>query len=172
MNRVVVPATRAHRAILRNLFELYAHDFSEMTGADVDEQGAFTPRDFLAGWWDRHAGAFHPFLLQIDAVWAGFAFVEVGSYVAPDSHRHWLMEEFFVLRKFRRQGHGRWFARELIARFPGAWEIGQIPENIAATDFWRRVLRDDLRVQFEEQVVDNARWQGPVQVFDSIARRL
>jgi predicted acetyltransferase len=161
----VIRAESKHRPILRNLFELYAHDFSPMTGADVDAHGAFTPRDFLSGWWDKGGDAFNPFLLRVDDQWAGFAFVELGSYVAPSAQQHWLMEEFFILRKYRRRGLGRWFARELLMRFPGAWEIGQIPENMAATTFWRRLLREDLRVPFEEQAVDNDRWQGPVQTF-------
>jgi predicted acetyltransferase len=160
----VVPATAEHRAVLRSLFELYAHDLSAMTAADVDAQGHYTPDAFLRGWWDAHADAFHPFLVRVDGHWAGFAFVEVGSYVAGDDHTHWLMEEFFIVRKYRKRGIGAHFAAHLLRRFSGVWEIGQLPQNSAATAFWRHVLTDVVKQPFIEHLVDNEHWAGPVQV--------
>ncbi len=32
-------ATVQNQSVVRHLLELYAHDFSELTGADVDEDG-------------------------------------------------------------------------------------------------------------------------------------
>jgi predicted acetyltransferase len=163
-NAEVVPTTKKHRRVLRALFELYAHDFSPMTGADVNAGGMYTEDDFLTGWWDAHADEFHPFLLKIGGQWAGFAWVEVGSYVAPGQARHWLMEEFFILRKYRGRGVGEWFARQLFARFPGTWEVGEIHANTDAQRFWRTVI-GRYAGEFEDIVVDNDRWEGPVQRF-------
>ncbi len=89
--------------MLRHLFELYAHDFSPMTGADVDDAtGLWTDDAFLANAWrDPH---FHPYLLRANGHWAGFAWVEWGSYIKPDEDEHWLLEEFFIMRKYRGQG--------------------------------------------------------------------
>ncbi len=162
----VIPATRKHREVLRNLFDLYAHDFSEMTLADVEDNGRFTPDDFLADSWDSSEHVFKPFLLKVNTHWAGFAFVEAGSYIAPDRDRHWLMEEFFVLRKYRRLGHGTAFAMALLKRFPGIWEIGQIPKNTRATAFWRRVLNVAVNGEYKEIQVNNELWEGPVQIFE------
>jgi predicted acetyltransferase len=161
---MIIPATRKQRDVLRNLFDLYAYDFSEMTATDVEPSGRYTPDDFLTGFWD-HA-IFHPFLLSEEGHWAGFAFVERGSYITPGFNQHWLMEEFFVVRKYRRRGLGTWFARELLTRFPGIWEIGQIPENKAATQFWRRTLRLAVKGEFDEVTVSNERWEGLVQRFE------
>ena len=163
MPRDILAATPAHRALLRQLFELYAHDFSEMTGGDIGFDGHFTPDDFLKDWWNA-AGSFHPFLLRVDGHWAGFAFVQVGSYIAPGRNAHWLMDEFFILRAYRRKGLGAWFAAELFKRFPGTWEVGQIAENTAATAFWRKLLNDVAPGQFEEIAVNNSEWQGVVQI--------
>lgn len=163
MSRDILTATPAHRALLRQLFELYAHDFSEMNNAEVDASGHFTPDDFLKGWWNA-AGGFHPFLVRVDGHWAGFAFVQVGSYLAPKHNAHWLMDEFFILRKYRRTGLGSWFATELFKRFPGVWEIGQIPENAAATAFWRKLLKKIAPGRFDEVIVNNSEWRGVVQV--------
>lgn len=159
----IVLATKKHRRVLRALFELYAHDFSPMTQADVREDtGMWTDDSFLADAWED--GEFYPFLLRVVGKWAGFAWVEVGSYIAPGKARHWLMEEFFVLRKYRGQGVGEWFARELFNRFPGVWEVGEIRANTDAQRFWRTVI-GRYAGEFEEIVVNNGRWEGPVQRF-------
>jgi len=35
MNLEIVAATQRHRTVMRNLYELYSHDFSPMIGNDV-----------------------------------------------------------------------------------------------------------------------------------------
>lgn len=162
-NVEIIPATKAHKRVLRQLFELYAHDFSPMTGADVNEAtGMWTDDGFLAtAWNDPH---FHPYLLKVDGKWAGFAWVEKGSYIRPDEDEHWLMEEFFIMRKYRHQGIGEWFARALFARHAGVWEVGEIQENVDAQRFWRKVI-GHYAGDFDEVIAGNDRWAGPVQRF-------
>lgn len=168
--RTILPATRPLRGVLRALFELYAHDLSPYNGAEVNAQGRFTDAGFLRHWRGETADGIRPFLLQVGGHWAGFAWVGEGSYVAPGvAHRH-LVEEFFILRKHRRQGHGAWFAEQLFARFPGEWEIGELPDNVEAQQFWRATIRR-LVGAFEEVWVDNERWRGPVQVFRYVPER-
>lgn len=162
--RTILSATRPLRDVLRGLFELYAHDLSPYSGAEVNAQGHFTDAGFLRYWRGEIADGIRPFLLQIGGHWAGFAWVGAGSYVAPGTAHRWLMEEFFILRKYRRQGHGAWFAEQLFARFPGEWEVGELPDNVAAQQFWRTTIRR-LVGTFEEVWVDNERWHGLVQVF-------
>jgi len=168
MNFEIIEATNDHRGVLRALFELYAHDFSPMTGADVNEHGHYTEENFLEGWWDDGGPAFHPFLLKTeDNKWVGFALIEQGSYIMSDEDRHWLMEEFFVVRKYRGQGVGEWFARELFDRFPGVWEVGEIHANTDAQRFWRKVIGRYTDGKFDDVIVNNDRWAGPVQRFDT-----
>ena len=167
MNAEIIPATKRHRRVLRQLFELYAHDFSPMTGSDVNERGTYTEENFLMGWWDEHADEFHPFLLKLDGQWAGFAWVEAGSYIKPDEDRHWLMDEFFIMRKYRGRGMGEWFATQLFERFPGVWEVGEIDANTDAQHFWRKVIGRYTDGQFDEIRVSNNRLHGPVQRFTS-----
>jgi predicted acetyltransferase len=56
------------------------------------------------------------------------------------------MSEFFVMRKYRREGVGRTAARELFASFPGSWLVHEVPGNDAATAFWR----DAIPCEFDE----------------------
>lgn len=168
----VVRATKKHRHVLCALFELYAHDFSPMTGADVNANGTFTEDNFLEGRWDGHGDVFHPFLLKIDSKWAGFAWVEEGSYIDADDDdvNHWLMEEFFIVRKYRGKGMGEWFARAVFDQFPGIWEVGEIHANTDAQRFWRKIIGryvgDNM---FDEIVVNSDAWEGPVQRFEVLS---
>ncbi len=170
MKREIIEATKEHRGVLRALFELYAHDFSPMTGSDVSANGMYTGDDFLSDWWDERGDVWHPFLLQIDGNWAGFAWVEEGSYIEPmdDQVNHWLMEEFFIVRKYRGRGVGEWFARELFDRFPRTWEVGEIDANTDAQRFWRKVIGRYTNGAFDEVVVNNDRLKGPVQRFKMV----
>jgi predicted acetyltransferase len=164
----LLPATAAHRPLLRRLYELYSHDFSPMTGSDIGEDGWWTDEAFLAEW-----PAFGPdiYLFQVGDRWAGFAWIGRGSYVQLGRAEHHLVEEFFILRKYRRRGLGAYFAARLFDRYPGTWEVGEIVENTAAIAFWRRVIGDYTGGRFQEFTADNPRWQGPVQVFTSAGPR-
>ena len=142
----VIEAEAADKPVLRQLLELYQHDFSEFVDADVDDNGLYGYR-YLDNYWsepDRH-----PFLFRVDGRWAGFALVRAG-----DPHD---LAEFFVMRKYRRHGVGTLLAREVFSRFPGAWQVRQMASNPAATAFWRRAIP----VEFEQERLAD----GPVQRF-------
>ncbi len=82
------------------------------------------------------------------------------------------MSEFFVMRKYRRQRVGEGAARALFDRFPGRWEVSEVPENPGAQAFWRKVIAEYTGGCYEEQVLDDERWEGPVQVFESPGRAI
>jgi predicted acetyltransferase len=142
----VIEAGLSDKPVLRNLLELYQHDFSAFDDIDVDAHGLYNYR-YLDHYWtetDRH-----PLLFRVDGRWAGFALVRAG---APHD-----MAEFFVMRKYRRRGVGTVFAREVFARFPGEWQVRQMASNPAATAFWTCAIP----VDFAQETLDH----GPVQRF-------
>src|SRR5512138_2174041 len=98
-------AAPSHRSLLRQLYELYCHDFSPMTKSDLGDDGYWTGDDFLDPWPDN----LHVYLIRVDQQWAGFAWIAFGSYSDPQAAGT-LMDEFFVLRKYRRRGVGEWAA--------------------------------------------------------------
>jgi predicted acetyltransferase len=165
----VAPASLHEKDVLRNLLELYLHDISEMTGDDVDDSGLFGYR-YLDLYWTEPER--YPFLIRVDGKLAGFALVrQAGSMIEDaispgDVCTH--MAEFFIMRKYRRQGIGARVARELFDRFPGRWEVNEIVENPAAQAFWRKVIGEYSGGVYEEVFLDDERWQGPVQVFESL----
>jgi predicted acetyltransferase len=134
------------KEVLDQLLELYLHDLSRLTGADVGSRGRYG-YFYLDDYWtepDRHA-----FFFCVGQRFAGFGLVRSG---APND-----MAEFFVMRKYRRQGVGRRAACALFAMFPGEWQVRQLASNAAATAFWRSVIP----VPFRDGEVEI----GPVQRF-------
>ena len=153
MELEVIAAELSHKPLLRNLLELYLHDFSAFDDIDVDEHGLYGYR-YLDNYWtdaDRY-----PLLFRVDGKWAGFALVRAG---APHD-----MAEFFVMRKYRRSGVGTALARDVFARFPGEWQVRQMTSNPAATSFWIQAIP----VAFEQEMLDH----GPVQRFTILGEGL
>ncbi|OGO29854.1 MAG: hypothetical protein A2136_05350, partial [Chloroflexi bacterium RBG_16_54_11] len=162
-NIEVNPATVTERPILRHLMELYQYDFSEFDGADTGPLGLYD-YPYLDHYWVEAERS--PFLVRVGANLSGFVLVARYNYLtgAKDC---WVMAEFFVMRKYRRHGVGEHVARYILDQFPGAWQVGQITENQAASAFWRKVIARYTHGSFHEYALDNENWRGPVQVFSS-----
>jgi predicted acetyltransferase len=142
----IVDAHRA-QAVLRNLFVPYMHELSDMAGLDVRDDGTFAFPPLLAREWGPHMAGLHPFLMRADAKLAGFALVRALE-LEPPTHE---ISEFFVLRKYRRSGVGRDTACRLFDRFPGDWEVRELPANTPAQAFWRRIIGDYTAGDFDDR---------------------
>ena len=77
------------------------------------------------------------------------------------------MDDFFVMRKYRRSGVGTMLARYCFERFRGRWEVAEMPQNTAAQSFWRRVVGEYTGGRFQDLNLDNEHWRGPIQTFDN-----
>jgi predicted acetyltransferase len=127
--------------IVQNLSRLYIYDMSEFLGWACPDTGLFGGCDeFFADW---QAGANHPHLIMRGNELAGFA----GAKAEGEGH---CIQEFFVLRKFRRKGVGRQMAGALFDSYPGAWTVKQLARNAPAIAFWKAVIHDYTSGQFSE----------------------
>jgi predicted acetyltransferase len=77
------------------------------------------------------------------------------------------MDQFFILKKYRRQGIGAGGALKIFALHPGRWQVGQMPENVAAHTFWREVIGTYTADNYTEEQLKSGWWQGYVQRFVS-----
>lgn len=163
----LVPVTPELRSVVENLLQFYEYDWSEISGLiDVNEQGLFE----LMGvdWTDPTLQAF---LFRVNTHWAGFALVKRHSLLTDDGANTWFMDEFFVMRRYRRAGIGAEAATRLFDRFPGWWEVAQTYNNTGAQTFWRTVIGRSTGGAYEQTTLTEARrWQGPVQRFRSPTR--
>jgi predicted acetyltransferase len=152
----VSPAAADEEPILANLLELYAHDFSEFLDLPLQANGRFGYPSLSLYW--KEKGRF-PFLVRVDGQLAGFVLVSRGSRIR-EAPSVWDMAEFFIVRRYRKQGIGAAVATEIFRRFPGAWEVRVLESNRPALPFWESVARafaaDGVGETFVEQ--QEKRW--------------
>jgi predicted acetyltransferase len=153
-------ATEDDAAVLGNLLQLYYHDFTDFEDWDIDEEGRFSEEP-VQRW--IAAETRHPFLIRVDGKLAGFALVDQGSRISDDPTIV-DMGEFFVLRRYRRSGVGRHVAQLLFDRYPAVWEVRQLPRNMAAQAFWRRIIDEYTGGAYEDFVAPDG---DTAQRFDS-----
>jgi predicted acetyltransferase len=132
---VLEPVAKEQAAVLQNLFELYAHDFSEHVSLELKPTGRF---DVLVGdhWWtDDH----YPFFIRNDEKLCGFALIKRGSKFTRAMD---VMDvaEFFVVRGARGRKIGATAAHALFNTFVGGWEIRVRQSNAAALTFWSHAV--------------------------------
>ena len=155
----VVPSTPESAHVIRNLYPLYHHDLSEFSGARPNAHGVYEPDPsvrtlaeqgnlpYQNAWWQK-PGVLHPFLVRVEGAPAGFALVCTAPYTRSDVR--FRMQEFFIVRPFRRKGIARRAAVQAFEGFRGAWEVVVLPQNGPALAFWRRVIDPYTRGHFTE----------------------
>jgi predicted acetyltransferase len=168
LNIEVKRANIDERPILRHLMELYQYDFSEFIGTDVSHFGLYD-YFYLDHYWVAPERS--PFLVRVDGKLAGFVLVSRYNYLTGEKDA-WVISEFFILRKYRHQGVGEYVARWIFDGHHGAWQVSEINENQAAVTFWRKVIGRYTHDNFEEHILDNQHWRGPVQAFIALSPEL
>ena len=148
MSIELISATEADREIVRNLSAYYIYDFTEYTGWSCPKNGLFAGCDELFDDWS--VGKNHPFVIKVNGELAGFA----GVAYDDDSGEHFI-QEFFIMRKFRRKGVGKSIALMLFDRFPGKWKVQQLTANTPAVGFWRAIIDEYTNSVFTHEVVDS-----------------
>ena len=142
----LVPATKAQIPLVQELARFYIYEFSGAMGWDyeAEDAGVLYQCDDLSRFW---APGNHPFLIQRGPALAGFALVDHRGLDPATEHN---MGEFFILRRYQRQGIGRQIALRLFERFPGRWEVLQMDGNAPAIAFWRAVIGAYTEGRYEE----------------------
>ncbi len=155
------PLREEERPLLARLLELYLYDFREFTGWWVQEDGLFARGDWHERQWSTPGR--QALLLRVAGKPAGFAIVDERSPLPGGGDRHYVAE-FFVMRGQRRRGLGEAVARAIFDRFPGGWQVLQMPQNTAAQGFWRRVIGAYTGGRFSERTIADG---DIVQEFDT-----
>lgn len=136
MDVSVRPASFDEQQIVKNLLQLYLHDFSEFDQVKMDDQGHLD-YPYIDHYW-RDPGRF-PYLIRAKEQLAGFVLIRTSRDPAQGTPINNLAE-FFVLRSHRRQGVGRMAANQIWNLFPGAWEVDVLLANKQAYPFWKLVV--------------------------------
>jgi predicted acetyltransferase len=156
----VMRAAAAERVLLARMLDLYQHDLSDIWDQDLDARGEFGYE--LDRFWRDPTCA--PYLFRVGGQPAGFALVDARARLPGGDL--W-MDQFFVMKKYRRRGVGRDAALAVLGAHAGRWQVGQMPANLAAQRFWRATIGAFTGGEYTEVTVASGWWHGVVQCFES-----
>lgn len=154
----LIPASLKEHPIIQNMGRFYVYDMSEFMGKEegweIPEDGLYECIDFKKYWEDKNS---FPFIVKYKNEIAGFVIVDKkGSSAEIDFN----MAQFFVLRKFKNKGLGRYIAHECFKKFAGVWEVMVIPGNEGAYRFWRSTIKNYTNNNFTEYTRDIAHFNN------------
>ena len=141
----VVQIDQSKDDVLKRLMEFYLHDLAEWFKFDQTPEGDYT-YETEALW--QNGVDVH--LLYAEDVPIGFGLVATGEPWMGDPNSHDL-KEFFVVRRHRGTGIGRFLAEALWRKYPGPWVVRVMLKNKPAVPFWRKVIAEFTHEDYEEQ---------------------
>lgn len=142
-------AQLSDKEVIRNLMQYYFYDFSEFNDTAVTTKGKFGEYPYLDNYWEETTR--YPFILTSEGENAGFVLVR---YIEEGDTSYYSIAEFFILKKFRRNGLGREAAFKIFDRFKGGWEVSQIKRNGPANIFWRKTIDEYTGGDWVERETD------------------
>ena len=154
----LIPASIDDYPVIQNMGRFYVYDMSKYFGREkeweIPEGGLYECIDFKKYWEDKNS---FPFLVFYQNEIVGFAIIDKkGSHPEIDFN----MAQFFILRKFKNKGIGRYVAQECFKKFPGVWEVMVIPGNEGAYRFWRATIKNYTHNNFTEYTRDIAHFNN------------
>ncbi len=143
----LVPAALSDYPILQNMARFYVYDMSQYFSLDpnwaIPEDGLYECIDFKKYWLSDNTW---PFFIRYQNTLAGFVIIDKkGSDINVDYN----MAQFFILRRFKGHGVGRYIASHCFSQFKGVWEVMVMLENVGAYHFWHKVIHHYSEGQFE-----------------------
>ncbi|MCL1859565.1 MAG: GNAT family N-acetyltransferase [Oscillospiraceae bacterium] len=150
----IEPILIEQKSVFIQLMNLYNYDFTEFENEDINEYGYFnySYTDYL--WTDSNR---HPFFIRVDGKLAGFVLVKENSGHYVNAHT---INEFFIMKKYRRKGVGSFAAKATFDMFRGKWEVCQLPNNFPARKFWKSIISEYTEDDFQECGTENDEWVG------------
>jgi len=126
--------------------QFYKYDFSEFVDIDVQKDGLFEAYKFLDEYWKDNNNRF-PYIIQKDKKYAGFVLVK---FIESAQRKYFSIAEFFVMKKYRREGIGKTIAHRIFDLHKGTWEVFQKENNKPAQLFWNSVINEYTKGNFAE----------------------
>jgi len=150
----IIQVNQKHKEVLENLMQFYIYDFSEFLQFDVEEDGQYSPyplEEYFQEGNQRFA-----YIIKKEEKYVGFVLVH---FIDSAELRYYSIAEFFILKKYRREGIGRSVAAHIFNIHKGLWQVHQIESNRPAEIFWNSVINEYTKGQFEERIENGKRIQ-------------
>jgi len=156
MNFKLIKASSAYKNAIKNLMQFYMYDFSEYLKTDVEEDGLFATYKYLDDYWQQESNSF-PYIIISNEKYVGFVLVK---FIESTKRSYFSVAEFFIMKKYRREGIGKAVAHQVFDLYKGRWEVFQKESNKPAQLFWNRVISEYTKGCFEERFVNDKRIQN------------
>lgn len=160
----IIQGQEEHKPIFRNLMQFYQYDTSDYTLKDPNPFGQFDYK-YLDHYWTDHGinnEGRRAYLIRVNGFWGGFVLVNNFKMSTGIDEGCKNIAEFFVMRKWRRQGIGKYVAHQIFDTFHGQWEVKQEKENIGAHKFWICVIDEYKSGNYERVESYGSEWDGPI----------
>lgn len=154
----LIPATLEEYPVIQNMGRFYHYDMSEYLGKEagweIPQNGLYECINLRKYWEDKNSFCF---LVHYRNEIAGFIIIDKkGSSPEIDFN----MAQFFILRKFKNKGIGRYVAQECFKKFSGIWEVMVMPGNEGAYRFWRSIIKNYTNNNFKEYTMNIAHFNN------------
>ena len=133
---------------LINLYEKYSYEWSQYNPRDVNKSGLYCDERYDFDCYMQTERKCIAYFIEVDDNLAGFALI----YDIPeieDIEVDYIINEFFVMYKYRRLGVGRKAVYEILDRQKGKWFLYYNPKNISSVHFWNNAINEYTGGTFE-----------------------
>lgn len=146
-------ATLKDKEVLSNLMQFYIYDFSEFMELQFGANGKYDNYP-IDEYWSTDPN--YPYLISLNGEIAGFVLVKL---INRDDDAFFSIAEFFIARKYRRAGLGKFVAKDIFDKHKGQWEVYQIDNNKPAQLFWKKAIEEYTGGKFTERIEVGRRTQ-------------
>lgn len=130
--------------IFYNLSQAYEAEFSAITKKVPDSKGYFS---YDSSPYEPNIG----YLLLQNNVPIGFCIIQIRKEIND-------VCEFYIIPAVRKNNIGMWFAKEIIQKYNGDWQVRQIAGAKNATLFWRKVVQSISQNNYTEVSSNDKQW--------------
>jgi predicted acetyltransferase len=140
----LIRAFQEHEEVIKNLMQFYMYDFSEFIDCDVEADGLFEAYPYLEDYWKEEKHRF-PYIIIKDEKYIGFV---LARFIESEKRNYFSIAEFFIMKRYRREGVGKSIAMQVFNLHKGQWQI-----------FWNKVIDEYTKGQFKERLESGRRIQ-------------
>ena len=148
MKITLTPITQEGKRAFSQLINLYNfnYDFTNYLNDDIPENG------FFYGDADYYLSneKMQNFFVRVDGKIAGYVIIAEGGDRYLKDDQAYNIDEFFITRKYRRNGVGSFAATMAFEMHKGKWEVCQMQDNIIAQQFWISVINEYTNGYFQK----------------------
>ena len=145
MDISITPISINEKEILRNLLEKYEYDNSQYESTDVNDCGLYGYKYLDHYWTDKNRYAY---FIKANNKLAGFIMIDDYLYY-NEIKSNYCISEFFVMKKYRRMGVGKYAVKYIVNKYRGKWQIGYNPNNNTGKIFWNTVVKEITNEKYE-----------------------